>query len=57
MKNHAKMLSAVTLASVPKLTVVVGGSYGINNYLMVREDNWGTTSSGGLVKLWFDSKE
>lgn len=33
-KNGAKMVTAVACAQVPKLTVVVGGSYGAGNYGM-----------------------
>lgn len=33
-KNGAKMVTAVSTATVPKLTVVVGGSYGAGNYGM-----------------------
>ncbi|AXK52959.1 MULTISPECIES: geranyl-CoA carboxylase subunit beta [Pseudomonas] len=33
-KHGAKMIQAVTNARVPKLTIVVGGSYGAGNYAM-----------------------
>ena len=33
-KHGAKMVSAVACANVPKLTVVIGGSYGAGNYAM-----------------------
>lgn len=33
-KHGAKMIQAVANARVPKLTVVVGGSYGAGNYAM-----------------------
>jgi 3-methylcrotonyl-CoA carboxylase beta subunit len=33
-KNGAKMVTAVACARVPKLTVVIGGSYGAGNYSM-----------------------
>lgn len=33
-KNGAKMVTAVSLARVPKLTVIVGGSFGAGNYGM-----------------------
>lgn len=33
-KDGAKMVTAVACATVPKLTVVVGGSYGAGNYGM-----------------------
>ena len=31
-KNGAKMVTAVACANVPKITVVIGGSYGAGNY-------------------------
>ncbi len=33
-KNGAKMVTAVACAAVPKLTLVIGGSYGAGNYAM-----------------------
>ena len=33
-KNGAKMVTAVSSASVPKFTVIIGGSYGAGNYGM-----------------------
>lgn len=33
-KNGAKMVTAVACAKVPKLTVIIGGSYGAGNYGM-----------------------
>lgn len=33
-KNGAKLVTAVACASVPKLTVIIGGSYGAGNYAM-----------------------
>lgn len=33
-KDGAKMVRAVATADVPKLTVIVGGSYGAGNYGM-----------------------
>ena len=33
-KNGAKMVTAVSCANVPKLTVIIGGSYGAGNYGM-----------------------
>lgn len=33
-KDGAKMVSAVACASVPKLTVIIGGSFGAGNYAM-----------------------
>lgn len=31
-KNGAKMVTAVACANVPKVTVIIGGSYGAGNY-------------------------
>ena len=33
-KHGAKMVTAVACASVPKITVLIGGSYGAGNYGM-----------------------
>jgi len=33
-KNGAKMVQAVATANVPKLTVIIGGSFGAGNYAM-----------------------
>lgn len=33
-KDGAKMVTAVACANVPKLTVIIGGSYGAGNYGM-----------------------
>ena len=33
-KNGAKMVTAVACAQVPKLTLIIGGSYGAGNYGM-----------------------
>jgi acetyl-CoA carboxylase carboxyltransferase component len=33
-KNGAKMVAAVAVAQVPKLTVIIGGSFGAGNYSM-----------------------
>ncbi len=33
-KNGAKLVTAVSTANVPKLTVIVGASYGAGNYGM-----------------------
>lgn len=33
-KDGAKMVTAVACASVPKITVIIGGSYGAGNYGM-----------------------
>lgn len=34
-KNGAKMVTAVACAQVPKITVVIGGSFGAGNYGML----------------------
>lgn len=31
-KNGAKMVNAVACANVPKITVIIGGSFGAGNY-------------------------
>lgn len=31
-KNGAKMVTAVACANVPKITILIGGSYGAGNY-------------------------
>lgn len=31
-KNGAKMVTAVSCANVPKITILIGGSYGAGNY-------------------------
>ena len=33
-KNGAKMVTAVACAKVPKITMIIGGSYGAGNYGM-----------------------
>ena len=33
-KNGAKMVTAVSCAQVPKVTVIIGGSFGAGNYGM-----------------------
>lgn len=35
-KNGAKMVTAVACAQVPKITVLIGGSYGAGNYGICR---------------------
>jgi hypothetical protein len=37
-RNGAKLVTAVACAKVPKITVVVGGSYGAGNYGKKRID-------------------
>lgn len=46
-KDGAKMVRAVACADVPKLTVVVGGSYGAGNYGMC-----GRAYSGRFLWMW-----
>lgn len=33
-KNGAKLVNAVACANVPKITLIIGGSYGAGNYGM-----------------------
>ena len=37
-KARAQMMSAVACATVPKITVVVGGAYGPSSFAMVRKE-------------------
>ncbi|MEX2625476.1 MAG: carboxyl transferase domain-containing protein [Ilumatobacteraceae bacterium] len=46
-KNGAKMVTAVACARVPKLTVIIGGSYGAGNYSMC-----GRSYSPRFLWLW-----
>ena len=39
-KDGAKMVTAVACATVPKLTVLIGGSFGAGNYCDVRPRLW-----------------
>lgn len=50
-KNGAKMVTAVACANVPKLTVVVGGSYGAGNYGMC-----GRAYSPRFMYMWPNSR-
>ena len=43
-KDGAKMVTAVACARVPKLTVVIGGSFGAGNYAMMRPRLFATVS-------------
>lgn len=36
LKAQGSMMSAVACTSVPKITVVIGGCYGMDSYAMVR---------------------
>jgi 3-methylcrotonyl-CoA carboxylase beta subunit len=46
-KDGAKMVTAVACANVPKITVVIGGSYGAGNYAMC-----GRSYSPRFLYLW-----
>ena len=35
LRHQARFMSAVACAQVPKLTVIVGNSFGCDNYMMV----------------------
>lgn len=50
-KNGAKMVNAVACANVPKLTVIIGGSYGAGNYGMC-----GRAYSPRFLYMWPNSK-
>jgi 3-methylcrotonyl-CoA carboxylase beta subunit len=50
-KNGAKLVTAVACAKVPKITVVVGGSYGAGNYGMC-----GRAYSPNFLFLWPNAK-
>jgi len=50
-KDGAKMVRAVACADVPKLTVVVGGSYGAGNYGMA-----GRAYSPRFLWMWPNAK-
>ncbi|KAG5667572.1 hypothetical protein PVAND_015549 [Polypedilum vanderplanki] len=50
-KNGAKMVNAVATARVPKLTVIVGGSYGAGNYGMC-----GRAYSPRFLYMWPNSR-
>ena len=50
-RNGAKMIHAVATASVPKFTVVVGGSYGAGNYAMS-----GRAYSPHFLFMWPNSR-
>lgn len=50
-KNGAKMVMAVACAQVPKITVIIGGSYGAGNYGMC-----GRAYSPRFLYMWPNSK-
>ena len=50
-KNGAKMVTAVSCSNVPKLTLLIGGSYGAGNYGMC-----GRAYSPRFLYMWPNSK-
>ncbi|XP_011503468.1 PREDICTED: methylcrotonoyl-CoA carboxylase beta chain, mitochondrial [Ceratosolen solmsi marchali] len=50
-KNGAKMVTAVACAKVPKITVIIGGSYGAGNYGMC-----GRAFSPRFLYMWPNAK-
>jgi len=50
-KNGAKLVTAVATANVPKLTVIIGGSYGAGNYGMC-----GRAYSPRFLFMWPNAK-
>lgn len=50
-KNGAKMVTAVSTANVPKLTLIIGGSYGAGNYGMC-----GRAYSPRFLYMWPNSR-
>lgn len=50
-KNGAKMVHAVATASVPKFTIIIGGSYGAGNYAMA-----GRAYDPNLLFCWPNAK-
>ena len=46
-KNGAKMVTAVATATVPKFTVIIGGSFGAGNYAMC-----GRAYSPRMIWMW-----
>lgn len=50
-KNGAKMVTAVSTANVPKLTLIIGGSYGAGNYGMC-----GRAYSPRFLYMWPNAK-
>ncbi|XP_012938424.1 methylcrotonoyl-CoA carboxylase beta chain, mitochondrial [Aplysia californica] len=50
-KNGAKMVTAVACAKVPKMTVLIGGSYGAGNYGMC-----GRSYSPNFLYMWPNSR-
>lgn len=55
-KDGAKMVTAVACANVPKITVIIGGSYGAGNYGMCgRAYRYGAGEAGEWTEggSWF----
>ena len=50
-KNGAKMVNAVATASVPKFTVIIGGSFGAGNYAMC-----GRAYGARMLWMWPNSR-
>jgi 3-methylcrotonyl-CoA carboxylase beta subunit len=50
-RDGAKMVTAVACASVPKLTVIIGGSFGAGNYAMC-----GRAYGGRFLWTWPNSR-
>jgi 3-methylcrotonyl-CoA carboxylase beta subunit len=50
-KNGAKLVTAVACAKVPKITLIVGGSYGAGNYGMC-----GRAYSPNFLYMWPNAK-
>ena len=45
-KDGAKLVTAVATASVPKITLIIGGSHGAGNYGMCGRCGYSTPSAG-----------
>lgn len=43
LKAQGSMMSAVACATVPKITVVIGGCHGVDSYAMVRAATYSPT--------------
>lgn len=54
LKAQASMMAAVACAAVPKITIVIGGCFGSDSYVMVRVAQpraWGHTCHTAQVSL------
>lgn len=49
-KAQGSMMSAVACASVPKITVVIGGCHGVDSYAMVRDSTPSIGPVWGILK-------